>query len=121
MGTYRKSTIKPSQVLLQFIFEVSLIMELLCPGSYFNAGDLEGRCEHVTVKFKREVSPQLLQLLQNNALVDENTNEFLANAPNVPEGTQVKIPFRFAEVLLRKEIIEILPPKAFKRQTREKK
>merc|ERR1712071_479632 len=61
-----------------------------------------------------------LQLLQNNALVDENTNEFLANAPNVPEGTQVKIPFRFAEVLLRKEIIEILPPKAFKRQTREK-
>lgn len=94
-------------------------MELLCPGSYFNAGDLEGRCEHVTVKFKREISPQLLQLLQNNAIVGENTNALLVNAPNVPEGTQVEIPFRFAEVLLRKDIIEILPPKAFKRQTRE--
>merc|ERR1712039_228366 len=94
-------------------------MELLCPGSYFNSGDLEARNEHVTVKFKREISSQLLQLLQNNADLDENTNQKLLNSPNIPEGTQVEIPFRFAEILLRKEMIEILCPKSYKRQTRE--
>lgn len=93
-------------------------MDLLAPGSYFSIGDIESRNEHVTVKFKREIAPQLLQLLQNNATSDENTN-LLINAPNIPVNTQVEIPFRFAEILLRKEMIEILPPKIYKRQSRE--